>query len=262
LTFGLLTRAIDFSVDNDARFIVTGRAADGTNGLVISSSGGDLALTVEDSGRVNIDCGKVQFRSRGSRILVANMGRMSLSCSGPFAAYHTAFLADSSPKSGLSLSLAVAADGPETMSLASSSMLVLAAATGLLRCPELLLTNGTLIGVAETAACSLQFDSVVVQGNSVFDLGKGEAKMQFDSYTDGKVPFDFINKNYPEGLFNIISDGTVNGGTFVIRATSQIEANAIIGKKLVAIDGVVQSGFTRLSSIYDGQYVTVKQTKV
>jgi hypothetical protein len=131
--------------------------------------------------------------------------------------------------------------------------------SGFFGSPALTLT-GTQIEAVERAACYFQFDSVVPQGGSQFILGPNQAKMQFDSYSGGDVlPFDFLNKNYPEGLFNFDSK-IVDAGEFVIREASIFAAKQMLVKKLIIVDGQLQDqNSTRVNITYDGKYAHVKQ---
>ena len=133
------------------------------------------------------------------------------------------------------------------------------ASSGFLRCPALAVDD-TRIRTGDTAASWFQFDAILPQNSPQFILGPGSTKMQFDAYSNGKYPFDFVGKTYPQGLFEITSGGTVNGGSFVIRGTI-FDANAIVTRGYVAIDGEIQHDFRRLSSKQDVNtgYVTVKQ---
>jgi hypothetical protein len=146
------------------------------------------------------------------------------------------------------------------MSLFSTAAGFSASSSGLFQCPGLALTDAR-IRTADAAKCAFQFDAFAPQGESHFILGPGTAKMQFDPYTLGKYPFDFINNTYPQGLFDITSAGTINKGTFVIKVASGFDAAAIVTKGYVAIDGVVQ-GTNHLNYEYKNGYAIVYQTSL
>jgi hypothetical protein len=80
--------------------------------------------------------------------------------------------------------------------------------------------------------------------------------MQFDGFSTGTLPFDVTKKNYPEGLFEITSGATVNGGTLVIREASAFAGAAMVDKGLIAINGEIQKDNNRLNFAW---YLTVKQ---
>jgi hypothetical protein len=119
---------------------------------------------------------------------------------------------------------------------------------------------------AENAAkLNLQSDSVTIDGNAVqFILGPGTAMMQFDGYSNGAYPFEFIENNpkgrYPQGMLNFMSKGT-NEGSFVIRVGSAFEANAIVSNGFVAINGVVQTALGLVNATFDPstKYATITQ---
>jgi hypothetical protein len=257
LDFGYLETTI--AVKNDAQFVV--KSSDLNNGVGIQSDG-SLNFAIEGTAVADVNCIFIGLPSEETfsvNISVADMAQMSVACSTGFSLINGTVNVSSSPATGHSLNWIATHTGvDESLLLVKTFMEFSAASSGLLRCPVLALTD-TRIATLDTAACFFEFDSIAPTAGSQFILGPGTAKMQFAPYTAGKYPFDFIGKTYPEGLFEIKSAGTVNGGAFVIRG-SVFDANAIVTRGHVAIDGEVQRDFRRLSSKQDTTgYITVKQ---
>jgi hypothetical protein len=256
------------TVENDAQFIATGGASTNSgDGLNLGDTAGTLTINVTNNALVEISCVALQFEAISLNVTVAQMARMSVGCFDGFYLNTGTFSVSSSPDAGYSLSWAVGAGESGLMQLANTFVGFIGGSSGLLKAPALTLDRGTFIRTDDTSTCTLQFDSFTLQGNpprgtARFILGPGKARIQIDSYSDGALPFDFIKNDYPEGMFNIVSDGTINGGEFVIRVSSAFQANAIWSKKLVAIDGVVQSELGRINVTHDAGYATIKQIKI
>jgi hypothetical protein len=246
------------TVENTAQFSIIGRG-----GFVDSSVAATVNINVAGSGSLEIDFGSLTLPCGfgSSSIAVSGNARMSATTSD-MAFVNATIDVNSSPGADvLSLSLVVTGrQGENGIVFDKTSVSSTSGARSALRTPELDLI-GTRIGVADTAICSFQFDSVSPDPSSHFVLDPGTATMQFDPYTAGKYPFDFINNTYPQGLFDITSAGTVNKGTFMIKVASGFDAAAIVTKGYVAIDGVVQ-GTNHLNYEYKNGYAIVYQTSL
>jgi hypothetical protein len=254
------------TVSDDGQFIVKNVVGAGASvGLAVASYGA-LDIDVANSGIIDIDCTSVDLSPLDvnappdpfrTRIDLQDKARMTVVCSD-FKLTHGDIDVGSSPNSGYALFWSATGAGA-SMNLARSTAVFAGTAGGFFGCPALTLTS-THIEASERAACYFQFDSVVPQGGSQFVLGPNQAKMQFDSYSGGNVlPFDFLNKDYPEGLFNCNSK-IVDAGEFVVRESSAFGANAMLSKKLIAIDGQIQDAqSTRVNITFEGGYGHVKQ---
>jgi hypothetical protein len=253
---------LTLTVENDARFAVMADSSNGGGGALIQSNFG-LGIGVTGSGIVDIACDLFSVEPTNgaqANIAVAQEAQMSTVTSGNFVVGNAAIDISSSPATGSSLNWVCNWPDATAMQLHQTSMGFSAKSNGLLRSPGLAV-DGTRVTTRDTAVCSLQFDSFASRGDSHFILGPGTAKMQFDPYTAGKYPFDFVNNTYPQGLFDITSAGSVNKGTFVIKVASGFDAAAIVTRGYVAIDGVVQ-GTNHLNYEYKNGYAIVYQTSL
>jgi hypothetical protein len=250
------------SVENDARFVVIGDSSKGGGEARIVSTHG-TSISVADNGIIDIACDAFDVNALdGSavNIAVTQGAQMSTVTSGNFIVGNATVDISSSPAAGSSLNWVCNWPDATAMLFLHTSVGFSAKSNGLLRSPGLSV-DGTHITTRDTAVCSLQFDSFATREDSHFILGPGTATMQFDPYTAGKYPFDFINNTYPQGLFDITSAGTVNKGTFMIKVASGFDAAAIVTKGNVAIDGVVQ-GTNHLNYEYKNGYAIVYQTSL
>jgi hypothetical protein len=145
----------------------------------------------------------------------------------------------------------------QSMTLTNSFMGFASASSSLLRCPYLVLNN-TRIEARGGAACSLQFDAVAPSpANAQFVIGAGGGTMQFDAYTEGGLPFDFLNKSYPQALFNFNTSSPNSGGGFTIRVASRSAATTLVAKGLIGIDNHPQFDESQLNVAYDAGFATV-----
>jgi hypothetical protein len=256
LAFGAQA-ATTLTVENSAQFIITGGPANDGSGFTIEQVAGALTINVTDSGLLDISCAALSATEIVGRLSLAigQKARMSLACIEDLAIGGGLVTVDSSPDAGYSLNWVA----NNALSVSGMRINVIVESSAILRCSQLIL-SGARIQASNAATCVLQFDSVSPDG-SQFILGTGRAKTQFDAYSEGALPFDFLNKNYPEALFNIISGGGVNGGHFAIRAASPAAATAMVAKRLVAIDNVPQADESRLNITWDAGYATVRQKK-
>jgi hypothetical protein len=100
--------------------------------------------------------------------------------------------------------------------------------------------EGSWITTSDRAVLELQFDAFVMNPDILmrFVLGAGGATFRLDGYS-GNDPFDFRNKDYPYGLFDIQSDAagpSANRSEFVIQdPTKAFGVEAMISKRLIAI---------------------------
>jgi hypothetical protein len=184
---------------------------------------------------------------------------------------------NSSPKTGYSLNWV--GTGPpsppgeiaDPLSLSSSDVNFTAASTGLMGGASFYMQD-TRIKAADTAVCSLQFDSIRVdmfgvarRKDSQFIIGPGSAKMLFSGYTKGTLPFDFRNKEYPKKLFNFsTSPDVLNNSEFVIRVSDGFIGNELVNKGLFAVDGELLTDSSRLKTqgeLLDGYYAMTYRLK-
>jgi hypothetical protein len=247
------------TVENTAQFSIIGGG-----GFVDSSVAATVNISVAGSGFLEIDFGDLFLPCADgtSNIAISENARMSATTSN-MTFINATIDVDSSPgDDALSLNLVVTGrQGENGIDFYKTALRSTGGARSALRTPYLYFGGDTRISVADTAICSFQFDSVTPDPGSYFVLDPGTAKMQFDPYTAGKYPFDFVNNTYPQGLFDITSAGTINKGTFVIKVASGFDANAIVTKGYVAIDGVVQ-GLDHVNFKYANGYATVYQTSL
>jgi hypothetical protein len=259
---GSSTSQTALTVENDAKFIVTG-----PNGVVFGQSGA-LNITITDQGLVDVTCLELNFPQQEGvavDVRIEQAARMSIVSTGYFQIENGTIRISSAPETGNSLYWAsTSPQASGSMELDSTVVDFSEGSSGFFRSLAFTLAD-TRIRVGDTAKCDLRFDSAKVQDGSQFILGPGKARMQFEGYTSGKRPFDFINdepkRRYPQGMFEFTSEGTVNGGSFVIQVGSGFEANAIVSNGFVAIDGDVQTKLGRVDATFDPstQYATIKQ---
>lgn len=99
--------------------------------------------------------------------------------------------------------------------------------------------NGAHFAVGGGSRMSLFFDEIVVDGAQAFTLGDignvagDSAKMLFDSYSSGKSPFDFLNSDYPEGMFQIYTESPNIEFLISYPEDGEAAAAAIVQKKLI-----------------------------
>jgi hypothetical protein len=248
------------TVANYGQLVVKGEPASNGGGLLVFGIAG-VSISVADNGLVDMT-GAFDFS--GADIVLAQQGRLSMvSSTSGIKIQDSTVNVSSSPPTGYSLNWVGGAQ--HNMYVQETTVAFSAASTGFLR-GQWLTVEKTNISVSDTAKCNLQFDSLTVNENAVqFILGAGTAKMQFDGYSNGTNPFDFINNDpksrYPQGMFNFTSKGTINGGSFVIRVGSGFEANAIVSNGFVAIDGVVLTALGRVDATFNAPYATITQIK-
>lgn len=91
----------------------------------------------------------------------------------------------------------------------------------------------------------------------MFTLGRGSPEISFSRYDAASpLPFDFLNKTYPVGIFNFLTtegSGT-SGGKFRFvdwNVPSIFLLNALLQKKLISIDGEPQKYATFLQAKYE-----------
>jgi hypothetical protein len=258
------------AVKNDASFLIRGAE-------IGIGSNGTLNIDLEGSGTLDINCSDVGFGITANNkvnIAISQAARMSVLCSDSFEPTYATVDVSSSPANGYSLSW-ISTNAEFTGMFLNSVLLEFSdASSGLFRTPMLNWIRSGLI-VSDTARCFLQFDGAEnafgpqSQGGppkSAFTLGPGTAQIQVDGYSPGRIPINFIENNN-EGLkgmfgFETSREQPVNKGFFLIRAGSGFEANAIVTKGFVAIDGVIQRSLEHLNSVWDNKtgYATVTQT--
>jgi hypothetical protein len=253
------------TVEENGQFSIVGPPKVG-GGLEITSIDDQLDINVKDNGLVDINCMSFNLSPNvdsSVNIAVTDQARMSV-VAPDFVMFNVTVDVKSSTKAGPSLKW-VASD-VVGINLVDSSFGFSDASIGFLRGPTIALRNaaaeGQYVRTVGAAKCTLEFDTYAVNDVASFVLGLGAATMQFDGFSPGSdSPFDFFNKQYPQGLFEITSRGSVNGGRFLIRTASRGDANLILSKKLVAIDGVAQDQNSKILNVdWDGTHAVVKQT--
>lgn len=234
-------------VRNDAQFRVQGSILQ--DGEFVIYSTGIFNINVQDEGVLDLSSAFFAIPS-GSVVSFANIAisgkaRMAVGSSDSFQVSSATIHVTSRPDTGHSLEWATKGHEAQTaMVLAGTAINFEGEASSLLKAPTLTLTD-TRMRTADAATTYLQSDSVVAVGGSQFVLGPGKAKVQFDAYSQEGQPFHLLGGEiYPQGMFEITSEGSVNGGEFLIREKQggAIAAAKILAEKLIAIDGEPQDG--------------------
>jgi hypothetical protein len=255
------------TVTDNGQFIVIGAAGDPLEetGVAVEQNGA-LKITATQEGVIDINCININLPRGGGigpDIRIEDQAKMSVLSSGVFSTRDGTVNISSVPDAGYSLSwVCTSLSATDAMDLESTFIAFSGTSTGLIRSPSLTLGD-TRISAGDGATCELQFNSLTASEPSQFILGLGTAKMQFDAYTDGAYPFDFINdepkKRYPARMFEFTSKGARNGGQFRVRVESVFQANAIVSNGFVAIDGDVV-GLDRVKAPFVGGYAIVTQS--
>lgn len=88
----------------------------------------------------------------------------------------------------------------------------------------------------------IECDAIDLDSDTVFSLGHGSAAITFDGTNGGRAPFEFLDKDYPEGIFNFITTEGPNVGRLRFRGIgSAFEFAMMIQKNLITIDGIPES---------------------
>jgi hypothetical protein len=249
------------TVADDGQFIAVGPPAgepvDNVKGLYVRALG-VLKITAAESGVIDITCLQMDLPAQGlgPEIRIEDQARMSVFSSEAINTLNATVDVSSAPDAGYALRWAAALIDLESTFIAFSG-----ASSGLFRCSVLDL-NDTRIATGDSAKCEFQFNSFKSGEPAQFILTPGTATMQFDAFTDGAYPFDFINddpkKRYPAGMFEFTSKGTRNGGQFKVRVDSAFQANAIVSNGFVAIDGNIV-GIDRIKAPFVNGYAVLTQ---
>ncbi|RCS21801.1 hypothetical protein DUT91_21730 [Phyllobacterium salinisoli] len=251
---------LNFHVRNDARALIMGGMGSG-KGLEVNSAG-YLNMIVEDEGMVAFTAceffGLSTTPSSSTRIILSDKASMLVNSSVTLDVRNANVEVTSSKNLALQWYVGIPGDQGE-MSLNATQISLSEQSSGILAGPVLKLSD-TQITIGDSANCTLGFGPIAITGNSQFILASGSAKMQF-SGQGSKVPFDFIDNSYPKGIFEIVAQGGINGGEFMIDDPTALEgANAMVAKGLIAIDGVIQMDMSRLTITNDGQFNHIRQT--
>ncbi|MDQ8730019.1 hypothetical protein [Bradyrhizobium sp. LHD-71] len=266
LWFGSLgTPETNLTIQNDARFIV---AEPGPAGTLLVGSIGILNVNIQDEGVADIGCmffALPRDETSFVNMTLSGMAQMAVATSQTFQISSATINVASAPASGYSLAWTTSGtDADVAMTLDGTEANFTGEASGLLKAPTLTLSD-TRVKTADSANIDLQSDSIRVRSGSQFILGPGTAKMQFESYSPKGQPFDFLNSptgTYPEGMFEISSNGVINGGEFLIGNGNAFAAARILKDKLIAIDGVPQERAGRVScQLENDHYIRIRQIK-
>jgi hypothetical protein len=248
------------TVENSGQFIVMG----GSGGRKLGVFCLDGA-SINVSGKGLVDMTGTLFSLAQIDVTLAQAAQLSIITPGGLIVTNGTVNVSSSPATGYSLHWVVAGGLSDALlRVTDTTVYLYENSTGFLRSPTFDIQN-TNIKAENAAKFNLQSDSVTTDGNAVqFILGPGTAMMQFDGYSDGAYPFEFIENNpkgrYPQGMFNFTSKGT-NEGSFVIRVGNAYEANAIVTSGFVAINGDVQTALGLVNATFDPstKYATITQ---
>jgi hypothetical protein len=262
------------SVENDATFLIRGNAGPvNSEGVKITS--GDVNIGIYDQGLLDVSCGAfILGYTLGERnehtvdIGITGMARMSIVADGAYGLNSATINVNSSPPAGdYSLKMVCPLDSPSSeynALLGPGAVNFSAASRGLFNSQSIGFQDVRIMA-ADTAVCTFQTNFVTAVGSPQFILAPRSAKMQFESWSNGALPFDFRNKEYPKKLFNFTtSPDSPNNSEFVIRVSDGFIGNELVNKGLFAVDGELLTDSSRLKTqgeLLDGYYAMTYRLK-
>lgn len=128
----------------------------------------------------------------------------------------------------------------------------------------IVMEDGASFLARENAQFNVRSDQVAPRGPGAFNLGPGSANFIFTFFQEGVAQgaeiFDVVNKKYPKGTFNFITNQGENKGKFIIAGkfiASAFGFSAMVQNNLIAINGVPANNDRFFNSSYDGGKLSI-----